>query len=66
MSSIKETAMEFFDACETGQGWQGCQRYCQPDATFSAQAGALAGVDTFASVHGVDERSARAGSRRSV
>ena len=47
MSSIKETAMEFFDACETGQGWQGCQQYCQPDATFSAQAGALAGVDTL-------------------
>jgi predicted ester cyclase len=47
MSSIKETAMEFFDACETGQGWQGCQRYCQPDATFSAQTGALAGVDTL-------------------
>jgi predicted ester cyclase len=47
MSSIKETAMEFFDACETGQGWQGCQQYCQPDATFSAQTGALAGVDTL-------------------
>jgi predicted ester cyclase len=47
MRSIKETAMEFFDACETGQGWQGCQQYCQPDATFSAQAGALAGVDTL-------------------
>jgi predicted ester cyclase len=47
MSSIKETALEFFDACETGQGWQGCQQYCQPDATFSAQAGALAGVDTL-------------------
>src|SRR5678815_4058427 len=47
MSSIKETARKFFDACETGQGWQRCQEYCHPSATFSAQAGALAGVDTL-------------------
>ena len=47
MSSIKETARNFFDACETGQGWQRCQEYCHPSATFSAQAAALAGVDTL-------------------
>lgn len=47
MSSIKETAEQFFDACETGKGWEGCERYCHPDATFSAQAEALAGVDTL-------------------
>ena len=47
MSSIKETAERFFDACETGQGWEGCQQYCDAGATFSAQAGALAGVDTL-------------------
>lgn len=47
MSSIKETAERFFEACETGKGWEGCQRYCHPGATFSAQAGALAGVDTL-------------------
>ena len=47
MSSIKETAERFFDACETGQGWKGCQQYCDIGATFSAQAGALAGVDTL-------------------
>ena len=45
--SMKSTAMQFFDACETGKGWQACQQYCHPDATFSAQAGALAGVDTL-------------------
>jgi len=44
--SIKETAEKFFDACETGQGWDACQAYCHPGATFSAQADALAGVDT--------------------
>jgi predicted ester cyclase len=47
MSSIKETAKKFFDACETGQGWQRCQEYCHPSATFSAQVAALAGVDTL-------------------
>lgn len=47
MSSIRETAEEFFDACETGAGWQGCQKYCHRDATFSAQAGALDGIDTL-------------------
>ena len=47
MGSIRETAEQFFDACETGKGWDECQRYCQPDATFSAQAGALEGVETL-------------------
>jgi predicted ester cyclase len=47
MSRIRETAKKFFDACETGQGWQRCQEYCHPSATFSAQTGALAGVDTL-------------------
>jgi len=47
MSSIKDTAGKFFEACETGKGWEGCREYCLPDATFSAQAGALEGVDTL-------------------
>ena len=46
MSSIKETADRFFVACETGKGWEACQQYCHATATFSAQAGALVGVDT--------------------
>ncbi len=46
MASIRNTAREFFDACETGKGWTGCQQYCHPAATFSAQAGALTGVNT--------------------
>ncbi len=48
MDSIRDTATLFFDACETGKGWAGCSAYCHPDATFSAQAGALAGVHTVA------------------
>ena len=37
MPAITETARQFFDACETGQGWEGCRAYCTADATFSAQ-----------------------------
>jgi len=47
MASMKETAEQFFDACESGRGWDGCKRYCHPGATFSAQAGALSGVTTL-------------------
>lgn len=45
--SIKETAKRFFEACETGEGWESCRVYCHAGATFSAQAGALAGIDTL-------------------
>ncbi len=47
MSSIKEKAEQFVDACDTGKGWEACRQYCLPQATFSAQADALAGVDTL-------------------
>lgn len=46
MSSIKDAAQRFFDACETGKGWEVCGQYCHPGATFSAQAGALTGINT--------------------
>ncbi len=45
--AIKDTAQLFFDACETGKGWEVCQQYCHPGAAFSAQAAVLAGVDTL-------------------
>lgn len=48
MSQNLEEAKLFFDACKTGKGWDGCKSYCAPHATFSAQAGALAEVDTLA------------------
>jgi len=47
MSDIKNAAAKFFDACETGKGWDGCKDFCHPGATFSAQAMALAGVTTL-------------------
>ena len=47
MPSIKETALQFFDACESGKGWDACRPYCHDDATFSAQAHALNGVTTI-------------------
>ena len=47
MGSMRDTAQQFFDACETGKGWEGCRAYCHEDATFSAQAGALEGVVTL-------------------
>ncbi len=49
MSSIKEAAERFFDACETGGGWESCKQFCHAEATFSAQAGALEGVETLES-----------------
>ena len=47
MSQKLERARLFFDACESGKGWENCQVYCHPNATFSAQAGALADVETL-------------------
>lgn len=41
-----DTAMSFFDACETGKGWDACKEYCSEGATFSAQADALGDVTT--------------------
>lgn len=47
MTSIAAIAMKFFEACETGKGWEGCKPYCKADATFSAQAEPLADVKTL-------------------
>ena len=45
--SISETAMAFFEACETGKGWDVCKEWCHEGATFSAQADVLADVTTI-------------------
>jgi predicted ester cyclase len=47
MASITETAAQYVDACDTGQGWQGCSQYCLPDAGFSVQSEALADLSTM-------------------
>lgn len=47
MSSLRGQAELFFEACETGKGWDACSAYCHPGATFSCQAGALADINTL-------------------
>ncbi len=47
MSSIRDVAELFFDACEAGKGWAACEQYCHPGATFAAQTDALADVSTL-------------------
>ena len=44
--AIADTAMEFFDACETGKGWDVCKAWCHDGASFSCQADALADTTT--------------------
>jgi predicted ester cyclase len=47
MSTILGPAKQFFEACETGKGWDVCKAYCSPGATFSSQTGALAEISTL-------------------
>ena len=47
MSNIKSQAELFFEACETGKGWEACQAFCHSGATFSCQAGALAEIGSL-------------------
>ena len=41
-----ETCKRFFDACETGKGWDVCQQYCLYNSSFEAQCGPLAEIKT--------------------
>jgi predicted ester cyclase len=47
MSAILDPAKSFFEACETGKGWDGCKAYCHPNATFSSQTTALSDISTL-------------------
>ena len=47
MSNNLETANQFFDACETGKGWETCNKFCHSEATFTAQTTVLADVSTL-------------------
>ena len=35
--TMRDDALAFFDACETGKGWEACKPYCHEDASFSSQ-----------------------------
>eukprot|EP00992_Anisonema_acinus_P015523 TRINITY_DN9777_c0_g2_i1.p1 TRINITY_DN9777_c0_g2~~TRINITY_DN9777_c0_g2_i1.p1 ORF type:complete len:137 (+),score=18.72 TRINITY_DN9777_c0_g2_i1:54-464(+) len=43
---MEASAKAFFEACETGKGWEGCKQYCTADAVFSAQSEPLAEIKT--------------------
>ena len=45
--TIEQTARDFFDACETGGGWDACKAFCKDDASFACQADALAETRTL-------------------
>ncbi|MEM6284064.1 MAG: nuclear transport factor 2 family protein, partial [Chloroflexota bacterium] len=45
--SVYENAMAFFDACETGKGWDACKGWCADGASFACQADALADITTL-------------------
>lgn len=47
MSTNISRAQQFFDACESGEGWDGCKSYCHPGATFSSQTGVLSEIDSL-------------------
>ena len=47
MSAIIQSARQFFEACETGQGWDASKAFCDSDATFSSQTSALAEISTL-------------------
>ncbi|MFK8083836.1 MAG: ester cyclase, partial [Granulosicoccus sp.] len=46
--TMMDTATAFFDACETGKGWDSCKSWCHENASFSCQADALAEITTLA------------------
>ncbi len=46
--TIFQTARDFFEACETGKGWDACKTFCHEHATFSCQADTLAEVNSIA------------------
>ena len=47
--SAFNNAKKFFEACETGQGWEGCKEYVENGATFTGQADAVSELDTVES-----------------
>jgi hypothetical protein len=44
--SAFENATKFFHACESLKGWEGCQSYVAPGATFQAQCEPLVDIKT--------------------
>jgi len=47
MGANLQTARQFFEACETGKGWEACSEHCHSDATFSSQTTVLADISSL-------------------
>ena len=47
MSNILNPSSQFFEACETGKGWEACKPFCDASSTFSSQTGALAEISSL-------------------
>lgn len=45
--TLEKTARNFFEACETGGGWEACKGFCHDSASFACQADALADTTTL-------------------
>jgi predicted ester cyclase len=45
--TISDTAADFFEACETGKGWDECKTWCHEGATFACQSNVLADTTTL-------------------
>ena len=41
---MEVTASQFFEACESCKGWDGCSSFCEEGATFIAQSEPLAEI----------------------
>ena len=63
MSTSLESAKQFFEACETGKGWEACKAFCHPEATFSSQTAVLSDLSTLEGLLRMDEEPVCSGAR---
>ncbi len=47
MNTIETIATNFHHACMTSKGWQACEQYCTPDATFTHEGTMFADTNTL-------------------
>ena len=52
MNTIESIATSFHHTCMTGKGWQECQQYCTPDASFTHEG------EMFADIHTIEQYAA--------
>ena len=47
MNTVESIAASFHHACMTGKGWQECQQYCTPDASFTHEGELFTDIHTL-------------------